>query len=83
MLIIKTTPVLLQVIYYLPDYPTILQEFTWGYDDRVPEFAKTHSFLNHWKRNIDAVIAEALISIGNNHGQRPSWRSVDQVLSLN
>lgn len=83
MLIIKTKPVLLQVIYYLPDYPTILQEFTWGYDDRIPELVRTHKFLNHWKKNIDAVISEALISISSNNGRPSNWRSVDELLTLN
>ena len=82
MLIVNTRPVILQVIYYMPDYPTLLQEFTWGYDDRVPELMRTHKFLNHWRTNIDAVIAEILLSV--NDGDRPrKWRSIDEILNLN
>lgn len=80
MLITKTQPVLLQVIYYMPMHPAILQEFTWGYDDRIPELYRTHRFLNHWKSNIDAVIAEVLISIDGRRSR--SWKSVDEIIGL-
>ena len=81
MLISKSRPVLLQVIYYMPAHPLILQEFTWGYEDKIPDLVRTHSFLRHWHSNIQAVISEVLISIDNE--SRASWRSVDHFLSLN
>lgn len=82
MLILNTRPVLLQVIYFMPDYPTILQEFTWGYEDRVPELMRTHKFLNHWRSHIDAVISEILLSINDCNRPR-KWRSIDEILNLN
>jgi uncharacterized protein Usg len=81
MLIATTKPVLLKVYYFIPDHPTLLQEFSWGFDDRVPELVRTHKFLRHWHQNIDAVISEVLISISG--GYAKSYRSVDSLLSLN
>ena len=81
MLITNVRPVLIQVIYYMPAHPTLLQEFTWGYEDRIPELMRTHQFLNYWKRNIDAVISEVMLSIANE--RRRTWRSVDEILNLN
>lgn len=81
MVLLNVRPVLLQVVYYRPDYPSLLQEFTIGYDDRVPELIRTHRFLNHWRKNIEAVIAEVMISI--NGDKNRSWRSVDDILSIN
>jgi len=81
MRLISTKPVVLQIIYYRIDYPSLLQEFTWGYDDFVPELVKTHKFLNHWHKNINAVIAEALISIADGH--QNNWRPVDAYTKLN
>lgn len=75
-----TKPVLLQVIYYLPDYPSLVQEFTWGFDDKIPQLLKTHKFLNYWRSNIDAIIAEILISI--NRSPKRNWRSIDELLNL-
>lgn len=81
MLIKAYRPVLLQVIYYMPSHPMILQEFTWGYEDTVPELARTQRFLLHWKNNIRATVSEILLSVSNDSQRR--WRSVDEILSLN
>lgn len=76
-----TRPVLLQVIYYMPKHPSLLQEFTWGFDDHVPELIKTHKFLNYWRQNINAVIADVLISIANEHTSQ--WRNAEKIFKLN
>lgn len=65
----------------MPKHPTLLQEFTWGYDDIVPELRKTHNFLVYWKRNINAVISDVLISIANE--RLTKLRNVDQIFRLN
>lgn len=76
-----TRPVLLQVIYYMPKHPSLLQEFTWGFDDHVPELIKTHKFLNYWRQNINAVIADVLISIANENTSQ--WRNAEKIFKLN
>lgn len=81
MIITSKKPVLLKVYYFIPDHPTILQEFSWGFEDYVPELVRTHKFLRHWHESIDAVISEVLISISG--GYTKSYRSVDTMLSLN
>lgn len=81
MIITNVRPILLQVVYYMPDYPSILNEFTWGFEDRIPELIRTHRFLNHWKANIDAVISEVPISIADD--RRRNWRSVDEIIGYN
>jgi uncharacterized protein Usg len=45
-----------EVIYYMPDHPTLLQSFLWQTLDLPPEFPKVHKFLIFWRREIDAVI---------------------------
>lgn len=80
-MILRHKPVILQIYYYRPDFPSIIQDFTWGYDDIVPELIKTHKFLNFWHKNINAVIAEALIRI--NDGYQKNWRIVESYTKLN
>ena len=46
----------------MPDYQVILQQFVWQTADIRPEYPRIHKFLNYWKDNIDAVIAEVKIS---------------------
>jgi len=81
MIITSTKPVLLKVYYYIPDHPNLLQEFSWGFEDHIPELVRTHKFLRNWHSNIDAVISEVLISIAG--GYSKSYRSLDMMLSLN
>lgn len=50
------------IIYYLPDYSSVLNEFIWQTSDIPPEFFRVHKFLNYWRLNIDAVIKEVQLS---------------------
>ena len=45
-----------EVIYYLPDHPSLLQRFLWQTLDLPPEFPRVHKFLIFWRREIEAVI---------------------------
>lgn len=45
-----------QVLYYMPDHPKLLQSFTWQTLDLAPRFPRIRQFLDHWKREIEAVI---------------------------
>ena len=45
-----------EVIYYMPDHPTLLQRFMWQTLDVAPEYPRVHQFLAFWRREIDAVI---------------------------
>ena len=58
MIIIKNTIVTVNVLYWMPDYQNILQQFIWQTDDVIPEYPRVHKFLNYWHDNIEAVIEE-------------------------
>lgn len=45
-----------EILYYRPDCRTLLQSFTWQTVDRAPDFPRLHQFLDHWRREIEAVI---------------------------
>ena len=80
MIIRKSQIITLNVLYYRPDYQNIIQEFILSYDDHVPELVRTHRFLLHWKRNIDAVVKEVLLGI---NGDRPERLKVaDYMFNL-
>ena len=51
-----------EVIYYLPDHPALLQRFLWQTLDVSPEFPRVHRFLDHWRREIEAVIHSVTVS---------------------
>lgn len=45
-----------EVLYYRPDYPSLLQSFCWQTHDIAPDFPRLRQFLDHWRREIEAVI---------------------------
>ena len=62
MILIRNTIVTLNVLYWMPDYTHILQEFIWQTSDVRPEYPRVHRFLNYWHDNIEAVISEVKIA---------------------
>lgn len=70
-----------EVIYYRPDYPKLLQSFVWQTVDLAPRFPRLAQFLDHWRREIEAVIHS--ISIAHAHLVRPAQvRLVDDQLRI-
>ena len=66
MIRIRNTIVTINVLYWMPDYTHILQEFIWQTTDIRPEYPRVHRFLNYWHDNIEAVISE--VNIADNYG---------------
>ena len=54
--LIKNDLTTVKVIYYLPDYNHILQEFIFQQYDIRPDYPKLNKFLRFWKKNIEARI---------------------------
>jgi uncharacterized protein Usg len=54
----KKVLVSLRVFYYRPDYRNLIQEFAWQTEDYNPRYPRVNKFLNYWKENIDAIIAD-------------------------
>lgn len=55
-----------EVLYYLPDHPSLLQSFTWQTLDLAPKYPRIHQFLDYWKREIEAVIHSVRLASGEN-----------------
>ena len=53
----------LRVFYYRPDYKNLIQEFAWQFEDYKPKYPRVNRFLNHWRENIDAVIADIEMAV--------------------
>ncbi len=75
MIIQRKTLVTLQVLYWMPDYNNILQEFIWQTMDVVPELPRIHKFLNFWHDEIDAVISEVRLADSDK-----SWNDYRRVI---
>lgn len=53
--------VTVEVIYFLPDYSSVLGTFLWQTLDVRPRYPRVNRFLDYWRREIDAVIKEVTI----------------------
>jgi uncharacterized protein Usg len=53
-----------EVLYYLPDHPSLLQSFVWQTLDLAPSYPRIHRFLEFWRREIDAVIHSVQLATG-------------------
>jgi uncharacterized protein Usg len=45
-----------QILYFLPDHPSLLQEFIWQHLDLAPKFPELHKFLAFWDEKLDAKL---------------------------
>ena len=70
--------VLVEILYWMPDYHNVLQEFIWETDDYIPKLPRVNNFLNYWHKEIDAVINEVQIS----YGDEPKIQYTDFVKEL-
>lgn len=72
-----------EVLYHLPDHPHVLQSFVWQTLDLPPRFPRILAFLDHWRREIDAVIHSVrLAAEGEDELRAARWRKVDEVLRV-
>ena len=44
------------ILYRLPDHPSLLQSFVWQFHDVAPKYPRLEAFLDYWEREIEAVI---------------------------
>jgi uncharacterized protein Usg len=64
-----------EILYHLPDHPSLLQSYTWQDYDMTPDFPVLRRFLDFWERSIEGklhsvkVAATGIISAGEmRHG---------------
>ncbi len=42
-----------EILYRLPDHPTLLQTYIWQALDLAPRYPELHKFLAFWEKNLD------------------------------
>ncbi|HVJ03808.1 MAG TPA: usg protein [Sphingomonas sp.] len=71
-----------EIHYYLPDHPSLLQLFVLQQYDVAPRFPVLHQFLDHWRREVEAALHS--VRIAHQHLIGPAeWRAVDGVITIN
>ena len=54
-----------EILYYLPDHPQLLQTFIWQEYDLPPDFPHLQRFLQFWKDSIEGKLYSVRIESAN------------------
>lgn len=71
-----------EVLYWMPDHPRLLQTFIWQALDVAPKYPRLNQFLDHWRREIEAVIHSVRVA----HGEAlapPGWQAPGGMFRVN
>ena len=70
-----------EIIYHLPDHPSLLQTYVWQGMDRIPDYPKLREFLSFWEANLDGKLHSVIVGSKEMIGAA-SFRSVDKEFTL-
>jgi uncharacterized protein Usg len=51
-----------RILYHMPDFEGLLQEFIWQDYDLAPKFPRLNSFLEFWSREIDGKLHSVYVA---------------------
>lgn len=77
----KKSLITVDVFYFFPDFPLVIQEFVWQTDDIVPELPRVHKFLRYWENNIEGLIHHVILA-GDGLGGAREFKTVDEIFTV-
>ncbi len=70
-----------EILYQLPDHPSLLQSYIWQDYDLAPKFPRLKQFLDFWEANLDGPLHS--VTVANVPIIRPGEaRFADALLTL-
>jgi uncharacterized protein Usg len=51
-----------EILYHLPDHPSLLQSYTWQDYDLTPEYPVLRRFLDFWHRSLDGKLHSVTVA---------------------
>ena len=51
-----------EIIYHLPDHPSLLQSYVWQEYDQNPDFPRLTRFLDFWERELDGKLHSVTVT---------------------
>jgi len=70
-----------EIHYYLPDHPRLIQLFAFQQYDVAPRFPILKRFLDYWSSEIEGPLHS--VRVAHQHLIGPSeWRAVDGVIAI-
>jgi uncharacterized protein Usg len=50
-----------EILYHMPDHPSLLQSYLWQEYDLAPRFPKLLKFLDFWNGNLDGKVSRVRV----------------------
>ncbi|WP_337185169.1 usg protein [Phenylobacterium sp.] len=70
-----------EILYWMPDHPSLLQSYVWQDYDLFPEFPTLRTFLDFWARTLDGPLFR--VTVGHNRLIRPAeLKAIDAEFRL-
>ncbi len=63
-----------EILYHLPDAPSLLQSFIWQDYDRLPDYPRLHRFLDFWRRELDGPLHSVRVAAAGGPNLSPVRR---------
>jgi uncharacterized protein Usg len=79
----KRALVTVQVLYLMPQYTHLVQEFLWQCDDFIPTYPRVNQFLHYWYHEIDAIIKEVYVCDSTGNDASKNFSRYEFSLGLN
>jgi uncharacterized protein Usg len=70
-----------EVLYRIPDYPSLLRSFIWQTLDLPPDYPTLVKFLDYWERHLDGTIHSVRVA-SHNLIKPAAMRRVDEIWTL-
>lgn len=51
-----------EILYYMPDHPSLLQTYIWQQLDIAPNFPELQQFLDYWQRNLEGKLHSVCVA---------------------
>ena len=51
-----------KILYHMPDFQDLLQEFIWQEYDLAPRFPELHKFIGFWEREIEGPLHSVYVA---------------------
>ncbi|MCA0369529.1 MAG: usg protein [Proteobacteria bacterium] len=51
-----------EILYHMPDYPSLIQSYIWQELDATPDFPELMRFLAFWSKNLEGPIHKVTIT---------------------
>ncbi|MGB1539607.1 MAG: usg protein [Rickettsiales bacterium] len=51
-----------EILYHLPDHPTLLQTYLWQEYDLAPKFPELQKFLDFWERELEGRLHSVTVA---------------------